>query len=176
MSLYDELAKALSQPSRAYRTASAALQIPEQGLKGYKEGLDYVDGLDERKLKKQTLEEALGGNVPSRISQYRNLRVPTVKDLGGLKGLADITEEPKSSDWMIKFNMQQEAIGKRQKDRQDFIRSMIGEKGNKEAVNEALDASKAAEVMDSLNKYLHQKSELNARASSSAFGKCSILL
>lgn len=94
MSLYDELAKAYAQPSRAFRDVSAALQIPEQGLAGYKSGLDYADEINSRKLKNQTLSQALGGNVPDRIAQYGNLRVPVVKDLGGLDAIAKITENP----------------------------------------------------------------------------------
>lgn len=59
-SLYQALAQALSQPSRAYRAAQAGLDIPQQALKGYSEGADLADKFRQRKLKQQTLGEALG--------------------------------------------------------------------------------------------------------------------
>lgn len=96
--LYQALAEALSQPSRAYRTAQAALDIPNQALQGYVAGGDIADKIGQRKMNKQTLEEALQGNVPERISGYGSLPVTTLKNLGGLDAVAKLTEAPKSKE------------------------------------------------------------------------------
>lgn len=93
--LFAALAEALSQPSRAYRTAQAALGVPQQALKGYVEGGDIADKINQRKLNKQTLEEALQFNVPERVQGYSSLTVPTIKNLGGLDAIAKLTEPTK---------------------------------------------------------------------------------
>ena len=169
--LYEKLAEALSQPSHAYRAAQAGLGIPQQALEGYLSGSDIADKLRQRKLAQQTLSEALGGNVPDRVRPYGSLGLSTVEKLGGLKGLADITEPNKSNDWLTKFNLQQVEIMKRQKDRQAFIEKMIGAKGNKDAINESQDALKASEAMQSLNDELDKFSEGEARLKSSPAAK-----
>lgn len=61
--LYEALAKALSQPSRAYRTAQAALDVPNQALKGYMTGSEVADKINARRMGRMSLEELLGGQV-----------------------------------------------------------------------------------------------------------------
>lgn len=73
--LYAELAKALSQPSKAYRTAQAGLAIPQQLLQGYLEGGQVADLIRKRKLEQSTLQEALGGNLPSSLAGFGNTSV-----------------------------------------------------------------------------------------------------
>jgi hypothetical protein len=169
--LYLKLADALSRPSDAYLTAQEGINALKQAGEGYLQGQDIAESIRQRKLSKQTLSEALGGNVPDRVQPYSNLNVQTVEKLGGLRGLADITEPNKSNDWLTKFNMTQEAILKRQKDRQAFIEKMIGAKGNKDAINESQDALKASQAMQSLNDDLDKLGEGEARFKSSPAAK-----
>ena len=72
--LYQELAKALSQPSRTYRAAQAGLDIPTQALQGYLGGSDIADKLQQRKYGKMTLADLLGD--PSKVE---NLPISTLK-------------------------------------------------------------------------------------------------
>lgn len=60
-SLFEELAKAKAQPSRAFRAAQAGIGAAEEGLKGYLTGQEIADSIRQRQLKQQTLGEALGG-------------------------------------------------------------------------------------------------------------------
>lgn len=86
--LYEELAKALAQPSRAFRAAKEGLGIPKAGIEGYMHGAESAEKLNEMKFNNQTLAEALGGNVPDSVSEYRDLKVrqfkPTAELLTGV--------------------------------------------------------------------------------------------
>lgn len=95
--LYVALAEALSKPSRSYRAAKAGLDIPGQALQGYLGGTEIVDKINQRKLANQTLADMLGGaqNVPERARPYGGLRGNVLEKIGGLKGIADITEPTK---------------------------------------------------------------------------------
>lgn len=76
--LFEMLAEALSQPSRAYRAAQEGLQIPESAMKGYEAGAQFADKIRQRKLLHQTLGEALPGMVPSKLD---NLPIDQAKNL-----------------------------------------------------------------------------------------------
>jgi hypothetical protein len=78
-SLYLELAKAYSQPSRAYRATQEALKIPFEALGGYAEAANVADQFRKRKLMSQTLDEALSsgiGGLP--VDQAENLVHPAL--------------------------------------------------------------------------------------------------
>jgi hypothetical protein len=104
--LYEELAKALAQPSKAYQAATEAINIPRKGLEGYLEGTDAADKISESRLSRQTLEQALGGNVPDSLTGYRGLTVkqfkPTAELLGGVGALDKALKEgqPKAEDYL----------------------------------------------------------------------------
>lgn len=155
MSLYDELAKAYAQPSRAFRDVSAALQIPDQGLAGYKSGLEYADALQKRRQDKQTLQEVLGGTVAGLSPELQNLPFGRVKEVGS--ALGDLSKFGKTNDLAQRQQFaieqqarQQKAAAERQQRQQDFIRSMVGAKGNKEAVNQAKNASQGLGYLEDL--------------------------
>lgn len=97
--LFQELAKALGRPSRAFRAAQAGLAIPEEGLKGYEAGSELADKFQTRKLENQTLSQALGGNVPDSIKGYGGLTVkqfkPTGEILTGIAALDKALREQK---------------------------------------------------------------------------------
>jgi hypothetical protein len=86
--LFLKLSEALGQPSRAYRAAKAGLDIPNQALEGFEKGSDLEDKMQGRRFERQTLEQALGGNVPDSVSPYRQLSVkqfkPTAELLTGI--------------------------------------------------------------------------------------------
>jgi len=86
--LFELLAQALSQPSGAYKAATAALDIPNQALQGYLGGSDIADKLRQRKLAQQTLFQMLGPNLPQGTEGYGNLTQeqfePVAKLLTGL--------------------------------------------------------------------------------------------
>lgn len=86
--LYSELAKALSRPSKAYRATEQGLGIPNSAMEGYMAGSEYGDKLQSIKFGNQTLDQALGGDVPDSVSKYRNLSVkqfkPTAELLTGV--------------------------------------------------------------------------------------------
>lgn len=73
--LYDKLAEAYGRPSGAYRAATAALDVPNQGLEGYLKGTEIGDKLKARKLQGQTLAEALGGNIPAGLEGFGNTTI-----------------------------------------------------------------------------------------------------
>lgn len=87
-SLYEELAKALGQPSKAYRAASAALAIPGQGIEGYRSGAKLGDEIRERDEKKRKdalaqkpLREALGNNLPHGLEGFGDTTVEAAGEL-----------------------------------------------------------------------------------------------
>lgn len=89
--LYEELAKALGQPSKAYLAATEALNIPRKGLEGYLEGTDAADKIQDSRFDHQSLEQALGGQVPESLAGFRGLNVrqmkPTAELLTGVGAL-----------------------------------------------------------------------------------------
>lgn len=147
-SLYEALAKAKSRPSRAYRAAKAALDVPGQGLEGYLEGGDLADKIQQRKLAGKTLSELLGRPVEG----IGNLPLSSLKTADPALDYLAKVESPKNdmASFMAKFNLQQDAINKRQTNRQDFIREMVGSKGNREAVNQAKNAAQGLGYLDDL--------------------------
>lgn len=170
--LYSELAKALSQPSKAYRAAKEGLGIPTSALEGYLSGSEAGDKIQSIKFGNQTLDEALGGNVPEGVSPYRNLSVKQFKPTAELlTGVGAVDKAQTGDHWLEKFNLSEEGRNKRQKDRQGFVREMVGAKGNKDAVAEGQDAMKAAEAMQSLNDDLDTLPEGKARLYSSPAAK-----
>lgn len=77
-SLWEELVRAKSQPSRAYRTAQAGIDAADQTLAGFLKGQAISDSIRNRQLQRQTLGEALPGMVPDELTglpvdQARNL-------------------------------------------------------------------------------------------------------
>lgn len=76
--LYQALAEALSQPSRAYRTARAALDIPNQALQGYVAGGDIADKINQRKLNRQSIEQVLGQPIEGLPSALNNAPLGTI--------------------------------------------------------------------------------------------------
>jgi hypothetical protein len=149
--LYLKLAEALSQPSKAYRAAQAGLDIPKQAIEGYKYGADFGDSLRKRKLAQSSLTEALGGRIPDGLEGFGDLSVEAAGDLAKpISAIADLQKANTGDNWLAKFKMQQDATNERQKDRQDFIRSMVGAKGNKEAVNQAKNAVQGLGYVDDL--------------------------
>lgn len=73
--LFQELAKALARPSSGYRAATAALEIPGDAIQGYESGAKLADQIQARKLGRQTLSEALGGNLPPGMEGFGNTTV-----------------------------------------------------------------------------------------------------
>lgn len=59
--LFLKLAEALGQDSRGLRAVKAGAQIPFQAMEGYETGAKFGDTIRQRKLNRQTLGEALGG-------------------------------------------------------------------------------------------------------------------
>src|SRR6266571_682959 len=91
--LYLALAQALSQPSRAYRSAQAGLGIPGQALQGYLTGTEISDKLRQRKLAQQTLFEALGGNVPEGLGGFSRTPISTLTSLApGITAAASLAK------------------------------------------------------------------------------------
>lgn len=80
MSLYDELAKAYARPSGPFRDAAAAIDVGNQAIEGYKSGAVLADDARKRKIKQQTLSEALGGDVPG-LEGFGNTSVETLDEL-----------------------------------------------------------------------------------------------
>lgn len=77
-SLWEELVRAKSQPSRAYRTAQAGIDAADQTLAGFLKGQAISDSIRNRQLQRQTLGEALPGMVSDELTglpvdQARNL-------------------------------------------------------------------------------------------------------
>lgn len=63
--LFQALAQALSQPSKAYKAAQEGLGIPGQAIQGYETGVELADKIRQRKISQQSLYDSLGGrNVP----------------------------------------------------------------------------------------------------------------
>lgn len=156
--LYQELAKALARPSRAFRAAQVGLQIPEQAMEGYTQGADFIDKVRRRKQDQQTLAQVLGGTVSGLSPELQNLPFGRIKEVGS--ALGDLSKFGQEDNWLTKFNLQQDAIGKRQKDRQDFIKSMVGAKGNKDAVNQAKNAVQGLSYVDELWNQYDKMSEM----------------
>lgn len=100
--LYAELAKALSRPSKAYRAASAALDIPKHGLEGYEYGANFADKQQERKFNSQTLSEALGGQAPEDLQPYAHMRVKQAVSLAPLlKALQEPEEKSSQANFLV---------------------------------------------------------------------------
>lgn len=59
--LFLKLAEALGQDSRALRAVRAGAEIPFQAIAGYDAGAQFGDRIRQRKLNRQTLSDALGG-------------------------------------------------------------------------------------------------------------------
>lgn len=144
--LYELLSEALSQPSKKYRAAQEGLAIPKKALEGYEYGAEFMDKQNKRKQADTTLEEMLAGtgmSLPEGTEGFAKLKYgqfePMAKLASGIGDLQKVGRDP-NKDFMTKFQMQQDAINKRQKDRQNFIREMVGSKGNKDAVNQAKNA------------------------------------
>lgn len=163
--LFSALAEALSKPSKNYQALQTAFQIPDAGIRGYREGAGLADEIFKRNLQKQTLSQALGNNVPEPVRPYGDINVGTLKELGGLDAIAKLgkSQEP---DFFTKFKLQQDAIGQRQKDRQQFIREMVGAKGNKEAVNQAKNAVQGLGYVDDLYTQMDKLSSLEKAGAS----------
>lgn len=81
--LYAELAKALSRPSKAYRAAKAAIDIPALALEGYAQGAHLEDFLHKKKIGRRSLEETLGG-VPAGYEDFANAPMETIKPMAPL--------------------------------------------------------------------------------------------
>ena len=155
-SLYAALAEALSQPSKKYRAAQEGLAIPRKAMEGYEYGAEFMDKQNKRKQADMTLEEMLAGagmSLPEGTEGFSKLKYgqfePMAKLASGIGDLQKVGRDP-NKDFMTKFNMQQDAINKRQKDRQNFIREMVGAKGNKEAVNQAKNAAQGLGYLEDL--------------------------
>lgn len=155
-SLYLALSEALSQPSKKYRAAQEGLAIPRKVMEGYEYGADFMDKQNKRKQANMTLEEMLAGtgvSLPEGTEGFAKLKYgqfePMAKLASGIGDLQKVGRDP-NKDFVTKFNMQQDAINKRQKDRQDFIREMVGSKGNKEAVNQAKNAAQGLGYLEDL--------------------------
>lgn len=155
-SLYLALSEALSQPSKKYRAAQEGLAIPKKALEGYEYGAEFMDKQNKRKQADTTLEEMLAGigmSLPEGTEGFAKLKYgqfePMAKLASGIGDLQKVGRDP-NKDFMTKFQMQQDAINKRQKDRQNFIREMVGSKGNKEAVNQAKNAAQGLGYLDDL--------------------------
>lgn len=157
--LYLKLAEALSQPSKAYKAAKAGLEIPEQALQGYLSGSDIVDRINQRRRNRQTLSEVLGGTVEGLSPELQNLPFGDIERVGpGLGALARFSDAGKPDANLLakqKFMQEQQArnqaaIADRQKKQQDFIRSMVGAKGNQQAVNAAKNAAQGLGYVDQL--------------------------
>lgn len=155
-SLYAALAEALSQPSKKYRAAQEGLAIPRKAMEGYEYGAEFMDKQNKRKQADTTLEEMLAGtgmSLPEGTEGFAKLKYgqfePMAKLASGIGDLQKAGRDP-NKDFMTKFQMQQDAINKRQKDRQDFVREMVGAKGNREAVNQAKNAAQGLGYLDDM--------------------------
>lgn len=148
MSLYEKLAEAYAQPSQNYRNFQTGVQSANSAIDTIGKVAELKDTLRKRKLQAQTLAEALGGSVPEAVAGYSEIPVTTLHDLGGLDALAKLGKT--SIDPFAKFKMQQDAMNERQKRQHDFIRSMVGAKGNKDAVNQAKNAVQGLDYVDKL--------------------------
>lgn len=112
-SLFQALAQALSQPSKAYRAAQAGLEIPEHALKGYERGADLANKFRQRKLAQQTLRDVLGANVPERFSKVADIPQEQIEGFGGLKNLGDETGLTDIQKEMLRDTRQERALAAR---------------------------------------------------------------
>lgn len=96
--LFQALAEALSKPPKNYQALQTAFQIPEAGIKGYKEGADLADEIRKRKLNQSTLSEVLGGNVRG-LEEFGNTPFSSVKEIGqGVSGLSDLVKARQAAE------------------------------------------------------------------------------
>lgn len=128
--LYSLLAEAYAQPSRASRTFTEGVGAIENIDKGFQ-------AARKRKMDRSTLSEILGGRMVPGLEPFSDM---SSDQISRVAPLAPFIKSDPNENWLTKFNLQQDAIGKRQKDRQNFIRSMVGAKGNKDAVNSSKNA------------------------------------
>lgn len=148
MSLYEKLAEAYAQPSQNYRNFQAGIQGANSAIDTIGKATALREEMRKRKLEQQTLAEALGNNVPESVAPYGGMNVSTLKNLGGLDAIAKLGKT--TTDPMTMLRLRQEAIDKRQNKQQEFIRSMVGAKGNKDAVNQAKNAAQGLDFVDKL--------------------------
>lgn len=169
--LWEELVKAKSQPSRAYRTAQAGINAADETLAGYLKGQEIGDSIFNRQLQRQTLGEALPGLVPDELTGLPVAQAKNLVPLALAKAALDKSNRNPMADFVTKYNLAEQGRRERQQRQQDFIRSMVGAKGNKDAVSEAQDALNAANAMQSLNDELDKLSPAMARVNSTVASK-----
>jgi hypothetical protein len=103
--LFSELAKALSQPSHAYRAAQEGLAIPGSAMEGYKSGADFMDTIRKRKLMQQTLGEVLGASAPTDTENIpidqAEMLVKPVMAYSALQRAENMGSRGSSSEWSI---------------------------------------------------------------------------
>lgn len=152
--LFDKLAEAYARPSGAYRAASAALDIPNQGLEGYLQGAEAGDVIRKRNLGKKTLSEVLGGKIIPGLESFSDTTVDAAK---AIEPFAKFKSD--GLDALLKMQLTQDNIMKRQKDRQNFAKDMLNEKGNRTAVSDSQDINAASVTMNNLNEALDKLPE-----------------
>lgn len=153
--LYELLAEAKARPSKAYRASKLALDVPQQTLEGVLSGSDIVEKLRQRKMSNQTLQEALGGNVPDRVRGYAGLPVSTIKNLGGLGDIAKLTEQSTVDNRRELFDLKEKGITDRfnrseNRKKENFDKLFGMKPGNKDAVNQAKNAVQGLGYVDDL--------------------------
>lgn len=101
--LFQALADALGKPSKTYRAATEALQIPGQAIGGYMDVMKQKQAMDEAKLKPYEIygkiAEQAGPDVANGIFQKAGIPVPDM----GAAGASGVPQTPQQLAGMGKF-------------------------------------------------------------------------
>jgi hypothetical protein len=107
-SLFEKLAEAKAQPSRAYRDLQSALGAVDDVGEGYMKGIQIGDAMERRAQDKKTLEEVLGGPVEGLAPNLQRLPFGRIRELGG--ALGDLSRFSKKEDENVSVMTDEDAL------------------------------------------------------------------
>lgn len=105
--LFQALAEALSKPSKNYQALQTAFQIPDAGIKGYREGAGLADEIRKRDLQRQTLSQVLGGRVIPGLESFKDTPVEAAN---AIEPFAKFKDKPSPFDGLVPVVTQDEAL------------------------------------------------------------------
>lgn len=93
--LFDKLAEAYARPSGAYRAASAAIDVPNQGIEGYLQGVQAGDAISKSKRGRRNIGDVLGQGLEGLSeNEARDLAPVMTAYSAFLKSQKEATERP----------------------------------------------------------------------------------